>query len=150
MLEAGFALGRTGEASDFYRNDDRAMARKMDEVLNGQCINIKSLISACESEPDSEKLKAGNFIAQLEELASLPVLQTDCGPDLAKLIEDGGLLYIVGDTAAAPVVMLQKMLLVRVLQLVKRRSSKKTHVNIFLDEFKYLLSRSALNALGTV
>ena len=98
LLEAGFALGTTGQRSSkahFTGTMIEPWLVKMDEILNGQCINIKSFLSVCESEPDSEKLKARNFIAQLEELASLPVLQTDCGPDLAKLIEDGGFVCIL-------------------------------------------------------
>jgi hypothetical protein len=49
------------------------------------------------------------------------------------------------------ILMLQKMLFVRVVQIVENRERHNArHVTAFLDEFKYLLSAPAINALGTV
>ncbi len=49
-----------------------------------------------------------------------------------------------------PIIVLQKMLFVRLIQLIENSRKRKRHCSIFLDEFKYLLSGSALNALGSI
>jgi len=74
------------------------------------------------------------------------------GLDLEAAVEAGDVIYVIGSMLNTRVVKLQKMLLLRFLRIVERRDGLQEHrqVTIYLDEFKYFISRIALNALGTV
>lgn len=151
LLVSGFSLGRTGSESDFYRNGDREAVRLLSSQFESGT-DIGHFMDAAQKLPKEIKDKAGNFLSQLRELSELTVLQTSEGVDLKNVILNGGCLYVLGSLRDESVIMLQKMLFVRCLQIIEERDRFKetTHVNIMLDEFKYLLSKSSLEALGTV
>lgn len=67
-------------------------------------------------------------------------------------IQKGHVIYIVGSTENERVKMLQKMLLIRVMQIIKKqdRSQETTPTCVILDEFKHILSPTALTGLGVV
>lgn len=82
----------------------------------------------------------------------MSVINTIEGLNLKSAILNGDVIYIVGSCDSERVIMLQKMLLVRVMQIIKKRDSinRANPVCVFLDEFKYLLSTTSLSALGVV
>lgn len=104
--------------------------------------------------PARIKDDAKNFYGQLEELSELKCIQTNKGINLAELIESDkrGMLYITGSLRDENVVMLQKMLLLRLTQLIERRDRTHNikHINIMLDEVRYLLSKNTLEMMGTI
>ena len=77
-------------------------------------------------------------------------IRTRAGVDLSAPLRDGGCIYIVGSVRNDPIVILQKMLFVRIIQIVERTRNRNRHCSIFLDEFKYLLSATSVNALGAI
>ncbi|MGY5652749.1 type IV secretory system conjugative DNA transfer family protein [Vibrio cincinnatiensis] len=149
LFTAAFGLGRKGSDSDFYRNSDREAARVM---ANSGYESIREMHDyAHEILGDELAKKAEGFLSQLKELALISSIQTRKGLNLVELIERGGAVHIVGSMRDESVLMLQKMLFVRVVQIVENRDRHNArHVTAFLDEFKYLLSAPAVNALGTV
>lgn len=73
------------------------------------------------------------------------------GVDMSKVIEDGGCVYIVGSMRNDIIKTVQRILLVRLIQLAERRdriNGSLRPVCIVLDEVKYHLSRPSLEALG--
>ena len=151
MLYAGFELGRRGDAADFYRLDDRKAARQAASFASESSPTLAEIGSKARSSADSELMTGGKaFFAALEEISELTCTQTRDGIDFANRLDEGGCVYVIGSMRNEPIIALQKILFVRLIQLVERTRERKRHCSIFLDEFKYLLSRTALNALGSV
>lgn len=152
LLIAGFGLSRTGGDSDYYRIDDRKAARML--AYSDECKSCVAQMSDAAHRVLGEELtkSAKGLLGQLEELAELPVIQTSAGFDIDAFVRKGGCLYVIGSIADEAIITLQRMLFVRVMQIVSARSrmERRRHVCIFLDEFKYLLSVPALAALGTI
>ena len=151
LLVSGFSLGRRGDNADYYRDNDRKAVRMLSEQF-ASGTDVAGLLDAAQNLPQKVKESASGFMNLLQELCSLSVLQTREGVDLSDIILNGGCLYIIGSLRDESVIMLQKMLFVRCIQIIEARNrfESTTHVNIMLDEFKYLLSKSSLDALGTV
>ncbi len=151
MLYAGLELGRRGDSADFYRLDDRKAARLAASFVADTTLTLAELGSKTKSIA-GEKLMTGGkaFFAALEEISELKSVQTKEGISLSERLHRGGCVYFVGSMRNEPIVVLQKMLFVRLVQLVERSRNRNRHCSIFLDEFKYLLSKPALNALGSI
>lgn len=151
LLESGFNLGNNGGEADYYRNIDRSAVRALAEQFpNGT--NAQELLQGLDKLPKELQEKANNFIFMLKELCGVPVLQTDMGGDLEDFISSGGCLYFIGSIRKNDVITLQKMILTRCIQIIEKRDrySDTRHVNIFLDEFKYLVTKTALDGMGTL
>jgi hypothetical protein len=149
LLSSALSLGRKGEAADHYRNIDRKSLR----ILTKE--NPKSIYELINSAPQllgNDLLKQSQgLLDQLEELASITSIQTLDNNDVMKnVINKGGCLYIIGSTRSEATLMLQKMLFIRIVQLVEKRDRGGRHVTVFADEVKYHLSAPLINALGTV
>lgn len=153
VLDAGLGFEESGnKGSDYYAKLDRRTLRRTVQLVKDEAITMPELLSRVRTEwPDLEKENSG-FLLALEELAELSCLHTKEGLNLEQAIRDGDVIYVTGDMMNTRVVKLQKMVLLRILQLVNRRKDHEDHrhVSIYLDEFKYFLSRIALNAMGTI
>ena len=151
MFYAAFQLSSKGEAADFYRLGDREAVRQTAVIANRDSLGLSELPYAARSKLSKEVLQsAQGFLAHLDEISNVPCVRTREGIDLATPLEQGGCIYIVGSTRNEPVVYLQKLIFVRLIQLIEQRDNPNRHASIFLDEFKYLLSTPAVNALGTI
>jgi type IV secretory pathway TraG/TraD family ATPase VirD4 len=81
----------------------------------------------------------------------LTAINAPGGLNLADTMRDGGCVYVIGSMRNSRVIMAQRMLFVRLLQLVETRDRVAGPVRpvcVFLDEVKYHLSRPALEGLG--
>lgn len=151
LFVAGFDLRGKGTDGDFHRGRDEDAAYEAAEIAIGLDIpSIPSLLHACvnvDSITDQE-----NFWRHLRKLARLPVFNTEAGFDLATAVHKGAVIYVIGSTDSESVKMAQKMLLVRVMQIIKQRDRTQANapIVVILDEFKHLLSPTALTALGAV
>lgn len=151
MLYAGLELGRRGNVADFYRLDDRKAARIAASFVVDGTMTLSEIGSKARNSANDELMAGGKaFFAALDEISGLKCTHTKEGVDLSARIEEGGCTYFVGSVRNEPIITLQKMLFVRLIQLIERSRGRKRHCSIFLDEFKYLLSLPALNALGTI
>ena len=151
MLYAGLGLGKTGEPSDYYRLDDRKAARVVASMVDDQNLTLMELNNKAKTGSNSKFMSGAKaFFAALDEVAELKCIQTRLGVDLVSAIEQGGCTYIIGSMRNEPVMILQKLLFIRIIQLIENAREKSRHCSIFLDEFKYSLSLPALNALGSV
>ncbi|MGP5895221.1 type IV secretory system conjugative DNA transfer family protein [Pseudomonas aeruginosa] len=153
MLVAGFSLAEKGEAADFYRIGDRSAARLCGGLLRTFAPDAGVSIAELAKQPDIRKQAkdAAGFVGKLDELARVTAISCPGAGLLSRVVASGGCVYVIGSMRNERVRMAQRMLLVRLLQIVETRdriNSKPRPVCCFLDELKYHLSRPALEGLG--
>ncbi len=151
LLETGFSLGERGTDADHYRLGDRDAAWELCQMVDKPSISALELYRmALDRLPETVLDKAKGFMSKLKELTRLTATQTAEGVDMRDFVERGGCLYVVGHTRDDVVIRMQRMLVMRLVQMREAMPHHQRHVTGFLDEIKYLLSKPVLNALGTV
>ena len=151
MLYAGLELSRRGTDSDFYRLDDRKAARFAASLLEKESLSLTEMGIKAKFLIDRDLLNGAKaFFTAIEEVGEQACIRTREGVDLSAPLREGGCIYIVGSMRNDPIVILQKMLFVRIIQIIERTRNRIRHCSIFLDEFKYLLSATSVNALGAI
>jgi hypothetical protein len=151
LFVAAFDLKGKGTDGDFHRGKDvDAAIAAANVALQTDGISIPELFKKCASIPSITDQE--NFWRRFRKLASLPAVNTETGLNLPDALAKGAVIYFVGDTENEQVKMLQKMLLVRIMQIIKSRKRLDAHAPtcIVLDEFKHMLSPAALTSLGVV
>ncbi|WP_375591508.1 type IV secretory system conjugative DNA transfer family protein [Acinetobacter baumannii] len=147
LLLAGFELSERGEASDFYKIADRKAASFIAEnIEKGNTAETLWIKHNKYLEKTAE-----NFAGKFRELADIKAINAERGLSLKEIVENGGVVYIVGSMRNVKITRIQKMILVRLIQLAEARdriAGNLRQVCIVLDELKYHLSRIALEALG--
>ena len=147
LLLAGFELGDKGEAADFYKLADREMAHFVAQnLVKGQTAKDFYV-----EQHEFLNKQASGFAGKFRELADIKAVNAANGLSLKEIIASGGMFYIVGSMRNAKIIRIQKMLLVRLIQLAEARdrvSGNLKPICVVLDELKYHLSRTALEALG--
>ena len=148
LFLAGFGLSDKGEPADFYRGADRQAAAMVAQVAAQRQDTPASLYRKVRSAIDEE---APYFAGLLAEMAHLPAVNGRGGYDLAELLDRGGAVYVVGSMRNAKVLRMQRMLLVRLIQLAELRDRTATEkpraVLAVLDELKTQISRPAMESL---
>lgn len=151
LFIAGFDLHSKGTDGDFHRGrDDDAAFYAADLVEKSEDQSLSSLIAAfmdVDSITEQE-----NFWRHVLKLGRLQVFNTNAGVCLSDAVKNGAVVYVVGSTTNPEVKMAQKMILVRLVQLIAKRDRTKKNppIAVILDEFKHLLSPAALTALGAI
>ena len=147
LLISCFDLASKGTDADVYRVEDRTAARLL--ARSGARSFAEMVAIGAQEEA---VFKARKFWEDLQELASHPVLQTKEGLRLEDWVGKPCVIYITGSTRHDNTVRLQKLVLLRLLQLIDHHGAADdaSWTALFIDEFKYLLSPSALQALGTI
>lgn len=146
LLVAGFELGEKGEASDFYKLADRDMAWTIAELFEAGD-TPQSIFKAYSKLME----KAEGFRAKFSELARTPSINAEAGIPLKEIVQKGGVVYIVGSMRNSRIIRIQKMLLVWLIQEAESRDrieSSPKKILVVLDELKYHISKTALEALG--
>lgn len=151
LLQAGMGIEDKGGDGDYYRLKDRKAAREAAHFA-GKATSFAHLFYLMMKQRSSFMEAADSFSDKLEMLASIPAVQTKTGINVRQALEKGDCLYIVGAMRDPQVKMLQKMVLLRLMQIIERRDRLEghRHVVMFIDELKYFLTRPVLDALSTV
>lgn len=147
LVLAGFELGDKGEAADFYKLADREMAYFVAQNL----VKGQTAESFYAEHHEFLNKQAAGFAGKFRELADIKAVNAENGLSFKEIIKSGGIVYIVGSMRNAKIIRIQKMLLVRLIQLAEARdriSEELKPICVVLDELKYHLSRTALEALG--
>ena len=154
LLTTAFSLEDRGTDADHFRGQDRVACIDVCQraTANGHIPTVHDLIQAAGKSTKIDAKKGEDFKTKLEEISRLAVINTAHGLDLQKILEQNAILYIIGSIRHSQVKRLQKMLLLRLMQIIERRDRRKAlrKVAMMLDELTYLLSPGALQALGTV
>lgn len=151
LLSAGFSLGEKGTDADFYRLDDRRAARIFANIAyNQETTLLDTLRLLIEQQPEIAEL-GKKFVSDLEEIGLVPAVNTVHGVDLGKLIQQGAVIYVRGSMRNPRILKLQRIFVLSMMQHIEARERDSArHVCLFMDEFKYLISRPALEALGAI
>ncbi|MCK4608621.1 MAG: DUF87 domain-containing protein, partial [Gammaproteobacteria bacterium] len=151
LLQGSMGLQDTGGDSDYYRRKDRKAAM-LAATLAQKAEWIPHLRALCYQEFPDEMEAGEGFSEQLEVLARIPEVQTTAGVDIKKAIKDGDCIYIIGTESVPRIQLLQKMILLRIKQIIERRErlEQHRHVTIFLDELKCFLTRPVLLSLAMI
>jgi len=151
LLTTGLRLGRQGTEADFYRLAERAFAKRAARGEFGPPECLPALADVLREAAGEEYDKLRGLLDQVDELADIPAVQTIAGTDLGAVLEQGGVLYIVGSDVDEDVLLLQPMIVLRLVQLIRRRERDTgRQVLMFLDEVKHLLSKPVINSLGLI
>ncbi len=151
LLVSAFDLKAAGSDGDFHRGKDEDAAIQASKIaVDKGALSIPSLIEACSSVDFITKQE--NFWRKLCKLGDLNAIKTSEGINLKDAILSKSVIYIVGSTDNERVKMLQKLLLVRVNQILKKQDRLKKYAPtcIVLDEFKHVLSPTSLTILGVI
>ena len=151
LLVAGFDLIPKGTDGDYHRGRDQDAAMLAARIaVTRSARSVPALLAACQEEP--EVTGADHFWREFRKLAASPAINTEHGIDLARVIHEAGVLYVMGSSDSQRVKVLQKMVLVRLMQLIKQRNrdTETTPIAVVLDEFKHMASRTAFTSLGVV
>lgn len=153
LLISAFGLSEKGTDADHYRKSDRQAARVLSQAAAQGELSMPELADrAAEILGSDLYTEARGFVADLEEVAEIPALQTRGGIYLEQPLLQGGAIYIVGQdrNRHAGIGKLQRLLLVRILQLIENRTAVTRHATVVLDEFTNFISAPALGALRTI
>jgi hypothetical protein len=151
LFVSAFDLKGKGTDGDYHRGKDVDAATEAASIaMQMEGLSIPGLFKKCAAIKSITEQE--NFWRRFRQLISLPAVNTEAGLDLADAIANRDVIYLVGDTENEQVKMLQKMLLVRIMQIIKCRKRLDDHAPtcIVLDEFKHMLSPAALTSLGVV
>lgn len=151
LLVSAFDLKGKGTDGDFHRGKDEDAAIEASRLaIEKKALSIPELIQVCRSVESITSQE--NFWRKLCKLGDLEAIITTGGVSLKDAISSGAAIYIVGSTDNERVKMLQKLLLVRINQIIKKqdRFKKQPPTCIVLDEFKHVLSPTALTGLGVI
>lgn len=151
LFSSTFGLVETDDPSDYYRSNERFVIQELSKKLDGE-LNAKVILDKAQGLNSELKKKGESILLRLNEVLGLSAIQTNDGVNFAEIIESGACIYVVGSTEDPAVEKLMKMLFIRFCQIVKGRNRMGVtkHVNFFLDEFKYMICRTSVNALGTI
>lgn len=148
MMVGGFGLTEKGGPSDFYNIGDRKVAK----LAAGELAKGGTAAGVWKSNAEEFEGLAEKFAGRFREIAETPSVNAKTGGvDLAVIVASGGAVYIVGSMRNDTVKTLQRMLLIKFIQLAERRdrmAGPLRPVCIVLDEVKYHISRPALEGLG--
>lgn len=147
LFSAGFSLGEKGTDADFYRLKDRQAAKRAAQTCAAENLTAAQLLSKMDGQLDD----APAFAGYLQEMSELPAVNAGKGGlDLAEIVREGGAVFFVGSMRNSAVIRMQRMLLVRLIQLAEARdrTQEQRQVLVVLDEFKFHVSRPAVEALG--
>jgi hypothetical protein len=149
LLVGGLGLEPSHGDGNYYRGIDQDVAQQV--AIRAARMNspaMSDLLDIASSDKSFEK--ADNFLRRLRQLCDLPAIQTNHDIDFAGILERGEVLYIRGSTDNHRVKSLQTMLLIRLMQIIKKRDPSSRRVCLMLDEFKHLLCHVSIDSLGTI
>lgn len=150
LLVAGFSLAEKGDVADFYRIGDRKAA-SVSALLASECNTLRELFNTEYVQSISETEKA--FFGKLEELARMNCINSSNGVRLKEIFDSGGCCYIIGSLRNSKIITAQRMILIRLYQIAEARdriNNVPRPVAILLTEFKYHISKSAMEGLGAI
>lgn len=151
LITAGFGMSELGTDADFYRLEDRRVARRFAAFCTNNPGSLRQIFDDFYSQNPDLINVAKKMYADMEELATTPFAQAEKGVDLPALMKEGAVIYVRCSMRNSRILKLQKIFLLSCMQYIEVRDRQSArHVAIFLDEFKYLLSRPALEALGAI
>lgn len=146
MLISGFGLSERGDIADCHRLKDRKSALEAAIWIQAHPDSTPKELWLAHTEKWSEI--SPSFNDYMRELAELPAVNAKVEFDIRSMLQTGGCLYFAGDMMNPRVVRVQRMILIRLMQIAKNRSDRSRTISIFADEFKVHISKPFMTGLG--
>jgi hypothetical protein len=147
LLEAGLDIQRRGDTADVYRGEERRWLVMLAEATKAG----DTLADLWNRHGDEIYRSAKDFANKIRELARIPSINAKTGEDfLARVVQGGGCVYVVGSSKSDAIRVIQRAMLVRLFQLAENRDrieGTPRHIFTVLDEFASSMSLPALNGL---
>lgn len=147
LMYSGFEINDGGDAGvNFYLGHARKVADQIAKQVLPNC-TFASLLNA---NKDLKTKENDGFFNKLESIASVKSVNAKIGLDLQKIMDEGGMVYIVGDSENEKIIMAQKMLLIRIVQIAKKRDrveGKPRSVCVILDEFANMITKPSVQVI---
>jgi hypothetical protein len=152
LLEVFCGLTDKGTDADFYRLHGRASCHLFAKFVYRKKERFSELVNCFLVEYEAELKDSPKFVADLIELSSMTCIDAgESGFSIEGLLASNSVIFIEGSMRHSVAVKIQKLLLLSVMQACETRAAHaENFVGIYLDEFKYLISRPALEALGAI
>lgn len=150
LFEAAFSLSPKGGDSDFFKISDRRAAKLISKQAEKENYTPAQLYLEYEAYLNKD---APGFGGNLEEMASLSAVNAKHGLDLDEIINNGAAIYIRGSIHNSEVIAMQRMLLVKIIQIAERRdrsaAEKPRQISVVVDELSFQISAAVLASLKT-
>lgn len=146
MLIGGLGLSEKGDIADFHRTADRRAAREAALWIQAHPNSTPRDVWLAHAEKWSKS--ATGFNDYMQELAELPAINAHVEFDIRCMLTTGGCLYFSGDMMNTRVIRVQRMLLIRLMQIAKNRSDRSRTITVLADEFKVHISKPFMTSLG--
>ncbi len=149
LFIAAFDIEETGTDADVYKISAQKSAQKIAAYIAEHGLYLSQIAEHLPHILSDDEIKMSrSLIDKIETLSRLRSLQAESEITINEVMKNGGVVYIIGDDVGV-VKNAQKMLLVRVFQLVKNiRPTERKFVSIFADEVKSLLCPLFVNQSG--
>lgn len=149
LLIAAFDLETRNSDSDVYKISEQKSAQKIADFVVQNRLHLSQVSERINLILSEEEQKSSRgLIERIETLSRLGALKAGSTTSFDDVLKSGGVVYVIGDDVGV-IKDAQKMLLVRVLQLVKNtQPNHRQFVSIFADEVKSLLCPLLVNQSG--
>lgn len=149
LLIAAFDLETRNTDSDVYKISEQKSAQKIADFVVQNRLHLSQVSERIDLILSEEEQKSSRgLIERIETLSRLGALKADSTISFDDVLKRGGVVYVIGDDVGVTKDA-QKMLLVRVLQLIKNtQPNDRQFVSIFADEVKSLLCPLLVNQSG--
>lgn len=146
LMYSGFEINDgSNPAVNFYLGHSRKAA----DIIAKRASN-STFTSLFNNGQELKTDKNEGFFNKLESIASVIAVNAKTGLDLQKIIDEGGMVYVVGNSENEKIIMAQKMLLIRIVQMAKKRDrvdSKPRSVCVILDEFANMITKPSVQVV---
>jgi hypothetical protein len=151
----GFDLDRQHDKYDYFRIFERMAADVTAQVAVAHqpasiadCARaVLPMIQAANLDKD----RALGFIYSLRELNRITAFGTRSGARLHEPLARGGVFYVRGALEHEATINAQKMLLLRIMQIVRARPhTSSRHVTVFADDVRFVAGKAATRMLTTI
>jgi hypothetical protein len=148
MIHA-FGLADTGEQADFYKGVERKLLDSVLEKTNGRLnLMLKEFENDEYLKEHGKRLHSA--IAQWAQIKSL-CPKSKSGLSIEKCLLRNAVVYIKGSIHDEVVVNASRIFVMECIQEIRRlRNQRTTHVTLFLDELRFLISPPVVTALATI
>ena len=153
LFVEGFDLDRKGDKYDYFRLFERMAAD-----VTAQAPVARASIADCAGAIEPLLHAAGldldrtlGFIHSLRELDRISAFATREGLRLQGPLGTGGVFYIAGSLEHDATINAQKMLLLRIFQVVRARPrTASRHATVFIDDARFVAGPAATRMLATI
>lgn len=122
MFQEALSLTDRGVSSDFYAIEDRKEAKKISQLMAEKRLNVAQVY--CETAGSINSMKIEGRLRELAETPSINALGRP-GLELAKVIQEGGRVFVVGSMRKEIATITQRLIDVRLRQLAEKLGQRR-------------------------